>query len=272
MDNHQLTNTKISPALLARGLKPYPELARNKPCGTRTRYIAGCRCEACRRANTLHARERAAARARGETNGLVSSERVRAHLQLLSSRGVGYKTVADSALVATSVVARIAQGQALHVREQTARRILAVTEAAAADKAVIPGAPTWKLLDELLACGYTKTRIATELAGKPVRVLQIKRDAVTVRTAALAKRVYERLAYASAADTRVALRQLEWLRAEGFRLDRVRRELAALAQRRGWPEPTLQPAAKGARAGCLRQQEVLLVAEVYQALMGDEEV
>ncbi len=38
--------------------------------GTRARYVSGCRCDDCRRANRLYERARYAARAGGDWNGL----------------------------------------------------------------------------------------------------------------------------------------------------------------------------------------------------------
>ena len=49
-------------ALEARGMKPVTELARQRPHGDRLRYMAGCRCPACRGANSAYERLRARAR------------------------------------------------------------------------------------------------------------------------------------------------------------------------------------------------------------------
>lgn len=61
-----LSRRTVAPAMAARGLRSAAELAAGKPCGTRVRYYAGCRCKPCRKANSLYEAERAAAKARGE--------------------------------------------------------------------------------------------------------------------------------------------------------------------------------------------------------------
>lgn len=262
-----LSRRTVNPVMAARGLRPAAELAASKPCGTRLRYYAGCRCDACRAANTAYEHQRAAARARGEGNHIVSAEAARAHLAWLSRRGIGRKTAADAAKVAASVVSKIVDGERTKIRAQTERRILAVTEAAAADRAHIDARATWKLIDELLACGYSKARLASEISGRPCKALQLARQRVTARNAELVRRAHQRLRYATAAASRRAQRQLDALRAEGFRPERVLQSMAALAARRGWPTPTLQAAHKGRMAGCLRQQEVELLEVVHTALL-----
>lgn len=228
--------------MAARGMRPAADLAADKPCGTRLRYYAGCRCFQCRMANANYEAERKMARARGEGNGLVSAEPAREHLAYLSANGVGMKTAADAAKVAPSIVAKIIYKQRLKIREQTERRILAVTTATRADGALVDGAATWVLLDELVASGYSRARIASEMAGKPVKALQLRREHVTVRNAGLVRQVYDRLRFASAADLRQAERQLAELREECFRMDRIQRDVDELAAARGWGAQTITPA------------------------------
>lgn len=261
-----LSRRTVKPEMAARGLRSAAELAANKPCGTRIRYYAGCRCDACRAANSVYEHQRAEARARGEGNWIVSAERARAHLAWLSAQGVGRKTAADAAKVACSIVSKVIDGHRLKIRAQTERRILAVTPAAAADRAYIDGTLTWQRLEELLACGYPKARIASEVIGHPVRTLQIKPGRVTARTAERVRQAYERLLLASAVDTKRAMATIAELRAEGFRLERIQREVADLATARGWPAPAIAPPTKGRMAGRLRQQEVELIAHVHAAL------
>lgn len=236
-----LSRRTVNETMAARGMRSAADLAAGKPCGTRVRYYAGCRCKECRAANSRYESERQAARARGESNGLVSAERARAHLAWLSENGVGRKTAADAAKVAASIVSKIIDGQRLKIREQTERRVLAVTTATAADGALTDGAATWLLLDELITSGYSKARISSEMAGKPMKSLQLRREHVTVRNAALARQVYDRLQLASATVLRQAERQLAELREECFRMDRIQREVDELSAARGWGEQTITP-------------------------------
>jgi len=253
----------VNAAMASRGLRSAADLAADKPCGTRVRYYAGCRCAECRAANAAYEHERAEARARGEPNHIVSAERAKAHLAWLSSRGIGRKTAADAAKVAASVVSLIVDGHRLKIRAQTERRILAVTEAAAADRARIDGTETLRRLAELVACGYTKSRIASEIIGRPVRGLQIRASRVTARTAERVRVVYERLRYATPADSSRALEQLRELSEEGFHRARVARLLVEAAAARRY-----DPVDTGLRNGRLRQQAVDVVAEIHARLIG----
>lgn len=82
----------VSAQMAARGLRSAAELAAGKPCGTRARYYAGCRCLACRRANTAYESERARARRRGEHNHLVSAAQARVHLGVLAAAGLSTRS------------------------------------------------------------------------------------------------------------------------------------------------------------------------------------
>jgi hypothetical protein len=263
-----LSRRTVNPLLAARGMRSAAELAAGKPCGTRVRYYAGCRCDACRRANTDYELARAAARARGEGNGLVSAERARKHLAWLSKRGVGRKTAADAAKVAPSIVSRIADGSKTKIREQTERRILAVTETTAADGARVSARATWRMLDELITAGYSKARIASEVLGRPVRSLQISRSLVEVRTAAMVLAAYERLRYANEAGQRSSLARLSELREEGYRSDEVLRRMTTLAERLGWRAPTLGDSDRNG-LGRLRQEEKNLLQRVHAELLAE---
>jgi len=254
---------KPNPTMAARGLRSAAELARDKPCGTRVRYYAGCRCDACRAANTAYERQRAEARRRGESGKIISAERARAHLAWLSRQGVGRKQAADAAKVAASIVSKIVDGERQRIRAHTEARILAVTPAAAADGARIDARPTWRLLNELLGWGYTRTRLASEILGRPTRALQISRRQVTVRQAERVRRVHARLRCVPAGPV---LRLLAELSEEGYHRSRVQRALADAARRAGLPPPELPP----------RGQHVLhstaeLVRGVHLALMGVEQ-
>lgn len=228
---------KAAPMMAARGMRSLAELAVGKPCGSRLRYFAGCRCDPCRRANADYERELAAKRRRGEGNGFVSAEPAREHLARLSAAGVGYRTAADAARVSGSTVGKVVYGQRTKIRAQTARRILAVTVDAAMDGARTDAAETKRLLAELRAWGYTATAIASELLGRTVRGLQIgKSETVEVRTAAQVRALHERWRCVPEARTRELLRDLS---EEGYHRARVARELLALAGARGWDAPDL---------------------------------
>lgn len=265
-----LSRTVVTPSMALRGMKSAAELAQGKPCGTRLRYYAGCRCVECKAANTAYESGRAAARRRGEGNGLVSAEPARKHLLWLSAQGVGRKTAADSAKVSHSIVSKIIDGQRQKIRAQTERRILAVTTAAAADGAFIDAGPTWLMLDELIASGYSRAFIASQLLGRRAMALQISRGLVTVRNAYLVSRLYACLRYASLADSRRAQALLAELREECFRPERVLAKAAEISHAKALPAPTFEAATKGHVVGRMRAVDCELVKLVHQALMGQE--
>lgn len=268
MDDHHtpqpvLSRRTVNPTMAARGLRSAAELAQGKPCGTRVRYYAGCRCAACRAANAAYERERNAARRRGEHGHMVGAERAREHLAWLSRQGVGRKTAADAAKVAASTISKVIDGQRLKIRSYTERRILAVTPDAAADRSHIDGAETLRLIDELLACGYSRARLGSELLGRRVPSLQIgMRGRVHVRTAERVRRLHERLRCVPAGP---ALRQLRALYEEGFHRNRVARMLADLAERRGWPAVDL-----AVRKDLIQQRCAELVGELHRQLIEEE--
>lgn len=96
-------------------------------------------------------------------NGLVSADRAREHLEQLSKRGVGYKTVADACDVARSLMQEVRAGKISRIRAQTERRILAVDEGCRADGSLIAGFTTRRFLRQILGCGFTQTRLSREL-------------------------------------------------------------------------------------------------------------
>lgn len=178
-------------ALSTRGLRPVADLAADRPHGTRLRYIAGCKCFQCRRANSDYERERQKARAAGDWNGLVDAERARKHLRKLSRLGVGRRMVRAASDVADTVLQDIRAGRKRRIRARTERRILAVTAACRGDAALVPAAETWHRIEWLLEEGFTKARIALELGAKRP-ALQLRKDWVTARTAAKVEILYRR--------------------------------------------------------------------------------
>jgi len=249
----------MATALAERGLRPVADLAANRSHGDRLLYLAGCRCTDCRRANTRYESARQAARKAGDFNGIVSAENARKHLAFLRDRNIGRRTVCDVSGVADTVLQEINSGRKTQIRARTERAILAVTEAAAADSALVDAAATWRLLDELIADGYTKTELARRLAHG--RALQIRRSRVTVRSAFNVARLYERLRMCEATKT---LALLEDLSEEGFHRARVRALLTDMAQRAGTEPPML-----AARKGRILNSTAVLVAKLHAQLTAE---
>lgn len=168
--------------LAHRGLKPAAVLAESRPHGDRLRYVAGCRCNLCRRANSIYENARQKARRAGDWNGIVDAGKARAHLLKLSKQGVGRRAVADCTDVAETILCEIRAGKRTQIRARTERKILAVTQAMALDGTLTRAKQTWRLIDELVEEGYTIPDLAARLGYKNP-TLQFGRDRVTVRNA-----------------------------------------------------------------------------------------
>lgn len=211
-----------------RGLKPASELAANKPHGDRMRYIAGCRCDLCRKANTEYERARQIARKNGDWNGIVPACRARRHLNRLSRLGVGRRSVADVTDIADTILFEIRSGARRNIRARTERLILAVTPEAAADHALVSAAHSWKQINLLLGAGFTRGYIAQQLGAKRA-ALQLSEHQITVRHAADIDRLYKRLIVSDEAlvDAEPAKRLIRELRAEWIPAARIAEALGA---------------------------------------------
>lgn len=175
------------------GLKPAAQLAARHPHGVRLRYIAGCRCVLCRKANSAYENERQKARRAGDWNGLVDAAPVRSHLLKLRRAGIGRRTVAACTDVGQTVLAGVINKSRLRIRARSAKKILAVTTAMRADHALLPAAQAKAMLADLVEEGFTKTEIARRL-GYKTHALQVGNTGViTVKNAARVRRLHERL-------------------------------------------------------------------------------
>lgn len=162
--------------------------------GVRARYIAGCRCSLCRKANADYCKERARANRAGNRNGLVDASEARAHLKKLSEQGIGYKTVADAAGTAVSVVHKICTGERTQIRMSTESKILDVDDLARADGALISAGQTWRLLNKLLSEGYTKAYLGERLGSKSkTPSLQVQLIMVKAGTAQKVRKLHAEL-------------------------------------------------------------------------------
>lgn len=160
--------------------------------GDRSRYSLGCRCTECRKANAAYAQQRLIAREAGEWNGYVSAYRARQHLLKLQRQGVGRDAVVAASDVALSTVCGVRRGTQRHIRADTERRLLAVGQDCRCDSALIDAAPTWRLIDALVAEGYTKARLAG-LLGYTGRGICLDRERITVRNAERVRILHARL-------------------------------------------------------------------------------
>lgn len=174
-----------------RGLRPIEELAQDKPHGTRLRYLAGCKCFHCRRANSDYERQRLAARKAGDWNGIVPAKRARRHMKRLRQQGVGRRAIGEATDIADTVLQEIVAGRRPRIRARTERLILGVTKDAAFDGAYVSAARTWQQVEQLLREGFTKAWISKQI-GQNGRSLQLGRKRVTTRNAAAVDRLWRK--------------------------------------------------------------------------------
>lgn len=168
------------------------DLATDKPHGVRLRYMAGCRCDACRKANSAYENERQKARRAGDWNGIVPADKAREHMLQLSRQGVGRRTIQACTDVADTVLSDIRTGRKKRIRARTERLILGVTKAMAADHALISSGRSLKRIERLLDEGYSEPFLAKRLGYANV-YLQFNDRRITVRNAARIERLYREL-------------------------------------------------------------------------------
>jgi len=181
---------KINP--FKNGLKPVAVLAADREHGTRLKYLSGCKCVECRRANTDYQCAREAAKKLGDWNGIVPATKARKHLLKLSEQGIGRRAVGAVTDISDTILHDIRTGTKKNIRARTERKILAVTPDLASEGALISAAPTWNLIRQLLAKGYTKSQLA-KLLICDAHALQISQKQVRVRTADAVARLYKKL-------------------------------------------------------------------------------
>ncbi len=107
----------------------------------------------------------------------------------MSKAGVGYKTVADAAGVADSIVFSIRKGSRPRIRARTERLVLGVDKGALEGGARVDASGTWELIGKMRSRGMTKGAIAAALGGK-TRAIQFGRNTVLASTALRVRRLY----------------------------------------------------------------------------------
>jgi hypothetical protein len=155
-------------------------------------YRNGCRCFECSSAGVLYEKLRAARKHRG-VDPYVDNTEARQHLEWLETQGVGLRTVSAVSGVSRSALSLIRKGVRPVSRSETITAILAVHTGNAAPGAVIDGARTMALIDELLALGHTKGAVA-QMLGASTKALQVcKRGTIRRETADKVAELHEQL-------------------------------------------------------------------------------
>jgi hypothetical protein len=170
--------------------------------GTRAMYVSGCKCDACRKANTEAELHRARQIAYGRWKPYVDAEPARQHVRALMEQGMGWKRVADVAGISRSSVCVLLYGSKTRNGRPPSRRIRPETEAALlgveldlADKALIPAQGTRRRIQALVCIGYSQAVLAGRLGVTPSNFNWTFLNAASVRksTAEAVKVLYDEL-------------------------------------------------------------------------------
>jgi hypothetical protein len=145
----------------------------------------------CRAQHSAKERARRAIVRAGGTN-TVDPLAARIHLLMLSSVGVGRRSVSQACDVPERVLQRIRSGKRKYIRKVTEDKILAVTADAYSEGSFIDSKPTWKLIRELIReGGFTKAELARLLGLNKPELRWHKRIRGT--TAVKVEKLYKRL-------------------------------------------------------------------------------
>ena len=173
---------------------PYVAPDSHRPHGSHVKYVVErCKCAPCRAANRAYEKRRVRAMSRPDEVWVpyVPAGRARRHIEELRAQGIGVKTIALLAGVPHGGISKLVygdyargRGPSKRIRPETERKILAVTATMATGRSHVDAAPTWALLDDLIARGYPKAWVAKRILRNPgAQSLQISRTKVRASTA-----------------------------------------------------------------------------------------
>ena len=158
----------------------------HRPHGSYVKYVQDrCRCEPCKTANRDYER----ARTSRIEPPYISAVTARNHITELQAAGVGLQSIAKASGVSTGALSKLmfgdykGRGPSKRIRRSTHNAIMDVTPAAARGTAKIDAAPTRRLLDEMIAAGIPKARIAEELGARSQGLQIGERPLVAAMTA-----------------------------------------------------------------------------------------
>lgn len=170
-------------------------------CGTRSGYVAGCRCDACREAHRVYNREwlRREARIRygiepPKPARWIDATEVREHLIWLQSIGIGRRLVSKHSGISVSQIVKLRDGTTRHTSPRTAMRILTVGKNHLPPRASVDAKRTLKQLADLQNAGWSKARLGRAITGNPnCKSLQVTGPRVSVATAKKVAALWERV-------------------------------------------------------------------------------
>jgi hypothetical protein len=135
-------------------------------------------------------------RAGSHDRDCVRARRAREHLLELSRKGVGRRAVSAASGVTESTLGAIRQRRLRWIKPATQARILGVTSRTREAGTYVRAGHTWRLLELLLAHGYTAPELARHLGSRARRPrLQYDRTTVRAKSALAVERLYRRLTH-----------------------------------------------------------------------------
>jgi len=165
--------------------------------------VERCRCDRCKAARRDYDRTRRRAIARPDEIWLpyVSAVPARDHLAALAAAGMGLRTVARLSGVSHGSLSKIVYGEpgrsrppSRRIRPETLAGVLAVRACDARGGQRVDATPTWRLLDELVAAGYSRRFLARALGSQAEQPsLQVGRTTVRASTARTIEELHARL-------------------------------------------------------------------------------
>lgn len=179
--------------------------------GTRARYVWGpsendtqgspCRCRPCTDAATAYERHRERQALYGRWQPYVDAGPAREHVRALSACGIGWRRAAQLAGVSQGSMSKLVFGgpgdrsPAKRIRAETEAKILAVaaTLGNLGDAALVDATATRRRLQALIACGYSKSRLAARLGVQPSNFHHTDASQVTAATARAVAALYDEL-------------------------------------------------------------------------------
>lgn len=212
--------------------------ADHKHSETGTCYVIHkCRCDDCREGRKRYARDLRRRHLYGTfDNGLTEVEPVRAHIEFLRSKGMGWKFIAERAGVGYTAVEQIIYGRTgaksdprrgerlKRVSRVTAEKILAVRPVLRRG-ALVPAVGTQRRLQALAWLGYPLSWVAREIGVAPSNLLKVfDRDRVRADTWEKVKRVFDAWSLTPAVGSCAVSRGV---------VSRTRR----VAREKGWASP-----------------------------------
>jgi hypothetical protein len=137
--------------------KQLKENSLTKPCGMRSKYTAGCRCDLCKEANRRYYHRNAIQRIQ-KGPILVDPKPAKLHVAKLRRRGLGLRWIAEQSGVSLSGLRRLIK-ENKSIKRQTAEKLLAFDGRRLKTGHRIGAAKCRQMVNQLIDAGFTKNQI-----------------------------------------------------------------------------------------------------------------